>query len=564
MVLSIDDIRKNVKERRKQSVINRAIYHQNRIRFHAQTALTPHVLQPTTDFLTYVQNLIPHDKYKVFETLFRYPVKTNEITHICFDKLSRIFEGRNPVFNYQFANNELREDWEAYRLNILNEPKVWSVKGWEHFQTEINSVLVVDLPQEQKTDTPEPYFYWLPIEDVIDFKANDTCMDYIIFRQGDKIVAIDDISYRVFEGKDKTLGALISESAHNLGYCPARFFWSEPISLDDKDVKRSPLTNELESLDWFLFYHLSKRQLDMYGSYPIYSGYEQSCDYSNQENGDYCDGGYLKNKQGFYKVDQAGVLMPCPKCGNKHIVGVGSFVEIPIPDGKEQPDLRNPIQMLSVDRNSLDYNVEEEKRLKNDIITAVVGTNEEITQRQALNEQQVQANFESQSTILNRIKKGFEEAQAFVDSTICRLRYGNAFINANINYGTVFYVYDANELRERYKTAKDNGASEAELDALQNQIVETEYRNDPTALRRMLVLAELEPFRHLTREEVVTLYDKGLITPEQLKLKLNFSSYIHRFERENLNVLKFGDNTDFNKKINIINSKLKEYAREEW
>lgn len=564
MVLSIDDIRKNVKERRKQSVINRAIYHQNRIRFHAQTALTPHVLQPTTDFLTYVQNLIPHDKYNVFTTLFRYPVKTNEITHICFDKLSRIFEGRNPVFNYQFANNELREDWEAYRLNILNEPKVWSVKGWEHFQTEINSVLVVDLPQEQKTDTPEPYFYWLPIEDVIDFKANDTCMDYIIFRQGDKIVAIDDISYRVFEGKDKTLGALISESAHNLGYCPARFFWSEPISLDDKDVKRSPLTNELESLDWFLFYHLSKRQLDMYGSYPIYSGYEQSCDYSNQENGDYCDGGYLKDKQGFYKVDQAGVLMPCPKCGNKHIVGVGSFVEIPIPDGKEQPDLRNPIQMLSVDRNSLDYNVEEEKRLKNDIITAVVGTNEEITQRQALNEQQVQANFESQSTILNRIKKGFEEAQAFVDSTICRLRYGNAFISANINYGTVFYVYDANELRERYKTAKDNGASEAELDALQNQIVETEYRNDPTALRRMLVLAELEPFRHLTREEVVTLYDKGLITPEQLKLKLNFSSYIHRFERENLNVLKFGDNTDFNKKINIINSKLKEYAREEW
>lgn len=564
MVLSIDDIRKNVKEQRKKSVINRAIYHQNRIRFHAQTALTPHVLQPTTDFLTYVQNLIPHDKYKVFETLFRYPVKTNEITHICFDKLSRIFEGRNPVFNYQFANNELREDWEAYRQNILKEPKVWSVKGWEHFQTEINSVLVVDLPQEQKTDTPEPYFYWLPIEDVIDFKANDTCMDYIIFRQGDKIVAIDDISYRVFESKNKTLGALISESAHNLGYCPSRFFWSEPISIDDKDVKRSPLTNELESLDWFLFYHLSKRQLDMYGSYPIYSGYEQSCDYSNQENGDYCDGGYLKNKQGFYKVDQAGVLMPCPKCGNKHIVGVGSFVEIPIPDGKEQPDLRNPIQMLSVDRNSLDYNVEEEKRLKNDIITAVVGTNEEITQRQALNEQQVQANFESQSTILNRIKKGFEEAQAFVDSTICRLRYGNAFINANINYGTVFYVYDANELRERYKTAKDNGASEAELDALQNQIVETEYRNDPTALRRMLVLAELEPFRHLTREEVVTLYDKGLITPEQLKLKLNFSSYIHRFERENLNVLKFGDNTDFNKKINIINSKLKEYAREEW
>ena len=55
-----------------------------------------------------------------------------------------------------------------------------------------------------------------------------------------------------------------------------------------------------------------------------------------------------------------------------------TFVEIPISDGDKQPDMRNPVQMLTVDRSSLDYNVEEEKRLKNDIITSVVGTNEEI------------------------------------------------------------------------------------------------------------------------------------------------------------------------------------------
>ena len=77
-----------------------------------------------------------------------------------------------------------------------------------------------------------------------------------------------------------------------------------------------------------------------------------------------------------------------------------------------------------------------------------------------LNEQQIKANFESQSTVLNRVKKGFEAAQKFVDETVCRLRYGTMFVSAKINYGTEFYLSDATQLRERYKMAKESGASE--------------------------------------------------------------------------------------------------------
>ena len=271
----------------------------------------------------------------------------------------------------------------------------------------------------------------------------------------------------------------------------------------------------------------------------------------------------MKDKQGFYKLDAAGLLMRCPKCGESRINGVGSFVEIPIPSKEEDiPDLKNPVQMLSVDKNSLDYNVEKEARLKNDIITSVVGTNEEITTRDALNEQQILANFESQSTILNRIKKGFEAAQQFVDETICRLRYGNLFLSARINYGTEFYLSTATQIRERYELAKENGASEADLDAMLNQIIETEYRNNPTMLQRMLILGELEPYRHLNRQEAIELYDKGLIGKSDLRIKLNFATLIRRFEREFVNVLEFGTTMPFTAKINFINQKLKEYENE--
>lgn len=515
------------------------------------------------------ENILPHDKFVLFKTLFRYPVKTNEITDVCFDKLSRIFDGRNPAYNYQFATSELREDWEQYRQTRLNEPEVWSTKGWEFFKSEINSVLIVDVPREQAGDRPEPYFYWLPIDDVLAYRADPTTgvMEYIAFRRPGRVIVLDDASYREWPDKHNTgqiEGEPEYEAAHDLGYCPARFFWNVPLSLEDPDIKESPLSAVLESLDWFEFFHISKRQLDLMGAYPILSGYEQSCDFSNAENGDYCDGGFLRDKQGRYKLDPAGLLMRCPKCGNKRIIGAGSFVEIPVPDAEAgQPDLKDPVKMLTVDRDALDYNVEEQKRLREEIITAVVGQDEIVTDRDAFNEQQVRANFESVTTVLNRIKKGFEAAQSWVDETICRLRYGRYFLSLKINYGTEFYLYSPDELRERYKAARDAGTPEAELDMMLNRILETEYRNDPTQLRRMLVLSELEPFRHLSREEVVNLYGKGMVSAEDLRIKLNFPAYIRRFERENTNILDFGSAIPFVRKIETISAELARYASED-
>ena len=566
-------IRKEIKENKRAATLTRAKLHQMRIKFHTVKRVTtfnsPYISIPLTQFLAFVENILPHDKFVLFKALFRYPVKTNEITDVCFDKLSRIFDGRNPAFNYQFVNPEQRDDWENYRQTKLHEPEIWATKGWEFFKSEINSVLIVDFPREQKTPMPEPYFYWLPINDVITYKADPTTgiMDFIVFRRRDEIVVLDDTSYRVWRDKEHTgqiAGEPNWEATHDIGYCPARFFWNTPLSLDEPDVKESPLSGVLESLDWFEFFHISKRQLDLMGAYPILSGYDQSCDYSNAENGDYCDGGFLRDKQGHYRLDMAGLLLRCPKCGNKRIIGAGSFVEIPVPNPEEgQPDLRNPVQILGVDRASLDYNVDEQKRLREEIITAVVGQDEIVTDRDAFNEQQVRANFESVTTVLNKVKKGFEAAQQWVDETCCRGRYGKYFVSAKINYGTEFFLYSPDELRKRYSAAKEAGASEAELDMMQKQILETEYRNDPTQLRRMLILSELEPFRHLSRVEVSDLFAKNLVSETDLRIKLNFPTFVRRFERENMNILEFGEAIPYQRKIETIMSELRRYAAEQ-
>jgi hypothetical protein len=590
MALSLDEIRKRSSEQRKKQTIALAVLHQNRLRFHSEVVpSTPAlaswmyrgrqredastlfagregVAQALYDFLAMVHNLIPQDKFETFTTLFRFPVITNEVLSVCFDKLSRIFDGRNPAYSYQFASTEQRDDWEWYRQERMGEPTIWSTKGWDFFKTQINSVLIVDMPEEQQKGDryPQPYFYWLPVRDVIDFEADPMTgqMRWIIFRQdGDRIAVFDDESRRVFRGKGNEIGELLYEQPHDLGYCPARFFWNEPLSLDKPDIKQSPVTKELDRLDWYLFFSISKRHLDTYGSYPIYWGYAQDCDFHDETCE--CDGGFLKDKKGNWLYDNNGLLRPCPVCSRKRLTGAGSFVEVPVPDPTQgQPDLSNPVGMLSVDRSGLDYNKTEEKDLRMAIITAIVGQAEEITQREAFNEQQVKAGFESQSTVLQRVKRGFEEAQKWVDDTIARERYGTAFISSSINYGTEFYLFTADELRLRYKNAKESGASEADLDALQQQIIETEYRHNPQQMQRMIILGDLEPYRHLTREEIQALYDKNLITIEELMVKLNFADFVRRFERENMNIITFGENIDYDTKIDTIKERLMEYARE--
>ena len=58
------------------------------------------------------------------------------------------------------------------------------------------------------------------------------------------------------------------------------------------------------------------------------------------------------------------------------------------------------------------------------------------------------------------------------------------------------------------------------------------------------------------------LYEKNLVSIEELMIKLNFADFIRRFERENMNIISFGENIDYQKKIDTIKERLMDYARE--
>lgn len=570
MGLELNQIKQILQKPTKRQVIQKAVNMQRRLRFHTETNIAvSDINQPTTLFLDWVKSLLPKDKFNIFLQLFKFPLPTPAVVEDVYRELERVFYSRNSSSSYQFTDSELAEDWAQYKKSKLNEPEVWKTTAWKRMQVSPNSILIVDLPQIQTSARPEPYFYWLEIDAVIDYQSSskdENLFDWLIFKQPENRIAVfDDTSIRVYQLNEKNeIQSLVSEASHDLGYCPARFFWSAQLNEKNKDLKKNPISKELSHLDWYLFFSISKQHLDLYAPYPIYSAYEADCNFENNETGDYCDGGFLRNAKGEYKILNDGTVEKCPCCSEKRIAGPGSFLEVPIPNQSEGvADMRNPIQITTIDKDSLEYNVNECIRLKNEIIVSVVGSGGTVSEKEAINETQVTANFESKTSVLNALKTNFELAQKFIEDTVCKLRYGSAFISSSINWGTEFYVFTVTELYSKYKQAKDNGASNSELDAISQQILEVEYRNNPLVLQRMLILKQLEPYPHKTLDEVLKLYEKKLINEKLVKLKINFSTLVEKFERENINIIEFASNKTLREKIDIINNKLLEYVSED-
>ena len=61
---------------------------------------------------------------------------------------------------------------------------------------------------------------------------------------------------------------------------------------------------------------------------------------------------------------------------------------------------------------------------------------------------------------------------------------------------------------------------------------------------------------------MLKLYEKELLNENSVKLKINFSTLVEKFERENINIVEFASNRPLREKIDIITNKLLEYVTE--
>jgi hypothetical protein len=565
MPLTVAQIKEILKAPKNKAVLSRAISHEQRLQFHTEIALDRQRTSPYINvFLRDVEHRLQPDKFRNFLSLFGFPVKTVQDTDKIYDAIGKVWDGQNPVYKYEFLSSEYADDWSEYSKDYTAR---WRKEAMEAMKLHINSIVICDLPAVQTGSLPEPYYYFLDISHVIDFSSPDGCsFDWIIFRKNPKeIVVIDSDAYTVFKWEqNETLDKLklISQSPHDLTYCPARFFWSESASKADPYIKISPISTHLDELDYLLYLLISKRIADNYATYPIMWAFQSECDYEHQgENGYYakCDHGFLFDAGTKVLTDQNGKQLPCPKCGHKNLTGPGTKISVPIPTG-DNVDLRPPAGFIQTDVPVLEFIVSEIERLQLKLQRDITGYSPDPVNNKAINEKQVNSMIEEPTTILRQIKKPLELIREWTDTTLCKLRYADRFISCSIDMGTDFYLYDADLLLALYNDAKTKQLSDGILDMLMDLYYATKFRNNPDQLHEYVILRNIHPGWHMSHTQALTYYQAQIISKEDLIIILKFSTFVLQFKREQASLPDFGRNLDFSTRVTKIKDIFYTYA----
>ena len=185
--------------------------------------------------------------------------------------------------------------------------------------------------------------------------------------------------------------------------------------------------------------------------------------------------------------------------------------------------------------NILKHLVEDIEYREGRIYKNTVGTTQDTEgNNQAKNEKQVNSQYEGQLDVILEIKANFEALEEWTYKTIALMRYPNAEVEININYGTRFFLKSVDELEQELQTAKDTGAPEGFVLSLIEEIIDTKYKNSPTEAKKQKMLLALDPFPSMSIMEIGELMKAGIpIDREDLVLKANFSNIIGEIERNN-------------------------------
>lgn len=552
-----------------------AVRQQERVSLHGKPILQKRagVSSPAfTEMVDWYCLSLPKDKRRAVKRLIRHPLDTVTISGEIYQQLERAFEGVDREEKYVFGSSELEADWHAYKDNVLGGQDSWRSRGMDGLRCRHNSVAIVDMSADvnEPGTLAAPYWYLRDLNTIFEHPmVSPTEFEYLILRDQvtgenyQRITVLDDEAYSVYHyfSDTQTLTEEI-RNEHQLGYCPATMFWTDCLDSETPIVKDHPFSAFLGKFDWCQGSHWTKRMGDLINGWPITTTFKQSCTYRSEK--EYCDAGFLRSTaeghENVYLLGSDLEIAECPSCAHNNSVGPGTNYQVPLPNNANGNTVMLPaVGITNVDVAGLKYNAETLKDQEVALFSGIVGSVFEAMNNQAVNEKQVQSLFEARRKALVGVARNFERLQTWIESTMCRLRYGAAFIETSINYGTEFFLFSAGELLTMYTEQRDLGADAAVLDQLQNLYYQTRYRRQPSELERVRIMLAIDPARHHNPASLPALKADGIISREEYALKANMSTLINRFERDHGPLVAYADTTPWGSRIDRITAVLLAY-----
>lgn len=502
------------------------------------------------------------------------------------EMLGKVFTARGGSQYFEFTDPKLQQDFEEY-LAAKQVQQRLQRKFQKVSFTGFQGVFLVDLPTEPNgpDELPEPDFKYISSALVHDALIVDDTYEYVIFKQTGKDAQGQEFTYYV--GFDDQFAHFVMPSAggklvhsaertveHGLGYVPAF-----PPSLftpgTDTDVTRTSILHKtLPVAKTYLLDHLMHQLDKSYHGFRKFYSYGVPCTHRTQvEHKPTCGG------EAYWvtvSCDGSGDLLypdgtsrKCSNCnGQGKVIPVGpdkTYI-LDVPMSKDSPDLRKPAGFIEPDTET---SVEQRAELvvqERQMEQAALGK-EGVLNRDKRVETATGKNIDLQPVFdrCTTYGRSWKHVLQGVVDTMARLRYQGGFRQSAINVGKKYQIETLDELKDRYEKGKKAGLPDSVLFGLLEDIVYTEYADDPMELEYNRIKLYLEPVPTRSTSEV-QLWLKD--SPEDAQLqelfrrKRSLNDYVARFERENGPLVQFGVRRPFAERIATIQTTFTAYDAE--
>ena len=524
------------------------------------------------DWIAGVKAYIDPSKYEIFKKLVGEPVPTLSLTETIFDELAKVYEASNPSQKFSFKAND--EQMGEQFTDYFNHNAFFKKDYYNQLKVAPNSFIIVDTKLNLSKDgKQQPIVYFVDISNVIDVETDrEGNVNYILFYADSKksrVVGIDQTNYYVFvKDGGEFLPAQGFPSAHGITdskddpMTPAFMLYPNFLNASDNVVVNSPLTKALGDLEWLLFFDVSKRHLDSYASFPIYVTFEEDCTYRTPE-GIQCESGWLKVPTSDIS-DESYTMHECPKCSKNRMLGAGTTITVRAPQEQGEPNNLEAVKVIGAEKDSVEYVTAEKVRLEQEIYYGVLGKTSQPIETFSQSTQQLDLSTESRKAVLIRTKEIIEKVHQKVVYTMCKLMYGDEFVNFYINYGDNYFLTTPEQEADKYKKLKDSGAPESMLHASLTRLIATTYKTSPSTALLQEVYLEVEPHQTKSVEAVQKLYGAGLVSKKDTIAKIYFTDFIEKFEAENMalvNAITVSKSKSKQVVVEQIKTKLYEYVQ---
>lgn len=503
-------------------------------------------------------------KFDRISQFIRYPLPIIQITDSILNDYFKVFEGKNRFFNVNANRDvEVLQNW-------INNNKLVNWIETEARKVLINkpcSIVVVD-----RMNNGTPYLLNIDSERLVDAKiGKDGIIEYITFihsiveENGMKITkysVYDDGHYRVFshvEGSDAITSIKIV--AHNIGYCPASFFVSTQSNTKNPFKRRVAFGKSLANLeDWSIF-DIFRNYVDHYVPFPVTESPIKKCANLKCKDGKVAEEEIINHATGKTRTKWT----MCQVCEGKDmgkLIGPGTHIGIKLQGDRNREDGSGKFKMHFPETEKMKYVPEKLDELELEIRYKTVGVSN-VLNEEAVNEMQVKGSFASMESILLRNKNELDKLYKWIVETVGKLYYKSINFNVEANFGTEFYLVSEEQLQKLFDNAKKIGLPKSEQILIYKQLIDTKYKGNPKKIERQKMLLHLDPLPLYSEKEAMEMYGKNVIDNVSLNLKINFYTFVTRFEDENAVITEFGTNLEMRERIKIISETLKSFNNED-